>query len=61
MLVFTILFLFLAVFVLVSKRPRRPPGESTEYRIDNRVVASVLALLAISFAVLAWATGKYLL
>jgi len=61
MLVFSILFLILAVVVLMSKRPRRPPGESTEYRIDSRVIASVLALLAFSFAILAWATGKYLL
>ena len=61
MLVLSILFMLLAAFVLVSKRPRRPPEESPEYRLDNRVVASILALLAISFAVLAWITGKYLL
>ena len=60
MLVFSVLFLFLAAFVLLSNRPRRPPAESTEYRIDKRVVAAILVLLAVGFAVLAWATGRYL-
>ena len=61
MLLLSILFLLLAAFVLVSKRPRRPPEDSPEYRLDNRVVASILGLLAVSFAVLAWVTGRYLL
>lgn len=61
MLLFTLAFSVLAVLVLRSKRPLRAPQGSTEYHIDNRVVASVLAVLAVSFAVLAWSTGRYFL
>ncbi len=59
MLILTLLFAVLAVLVVVVKRPVRAPQDSAEYRIDSRVVACVLALLALSFAVLAWSTGKY--
>ncbi len=59
MLIFTIVFAVLAILVLVVKRPRRAPQGSREYRVDERVVASVLTLLAVCFAVLAWTSGKY--
>jgi len=59
MLIFALVFGVLAVYVLGTKKPVRGPGESTEYRIDNRVVGFILGLMAIGFAVLAWTTGKY--
>jgi hypothetical protein len=59
MLIFTLIFAILAIAVLFTKGPARAPYGSIEYRIDNRVVASVLMLMAIGFAVLAWSSGKY--
>jgi hypothetical protein len=55
MLVFSLLFLVGAIVLLT----RRPAGKL--YRLDNRVMAGALIVLALSFAVLAWSTGKYLL
>ena len=53
MVIFTILFAAAAVAVLTVKRPARPPWGSPEYRFDDRVVASILLLLATGFAVMA--------
>jgi hypothetical protein len=61
MLVFSVLFLVAAIALLTRRLPAESPNSSKLYRLDNRVIASVLIVLAISFAVLAWATGKYLL
>ena len=49
--------LILAIVVLRAKRPRETPNSSRLYRIDNRVVAAVLFVLALTFTVLAWITG----
>ena len=54
MLVFAFLFVALAVFVLTVKKPARPPYESPEYRWDDRVVASVLVIMAAAFALAQW-------
>ncbi len=59
MLLLAILFFVLAAVVVTVKRPRRPPENSKEYRIDNRVIASVLLLIAVCFLVLSWVTGRY--
>jgi hypothetical protein len=60
MLVFSFLFLIAAILLLTRRRSTASPNSSRLYRLDNRVMASALIVLAISFAVLAWATGKYL-
>ncbi len=54
MLLFTALFLVAAIAVLCVKRSVRPPYGSPEYKWDERVVASILALLALGFAAMAW-------
>ena len=54
MLFFAIVSFVAAVLVLTVKRPRERPFGSPEYRWDERVVASILMVLAIGFAVLAW-------
>jgi Mn2+/Fe2+ NRAMP family transporter len=54
MLVFTFVFLVSAILVLMVKKPARPPNGSPEYRWDDRVVASVLVIMAAAFAVLQW-------
>ena len=56
MVLFAVLFFLAAIFVLVVKRPGRPLSDSREYRIDTRVVATVLMLLAGLFAAAAWLT-----
>ena len=56
MLLFAIVFFLAAVLVLTVKRPVRPPQGSPEYRWDERIVASILMLLAIGFAAMAWLT-----
>ena len=61
MLLLTLFCLILAVLVLRAKRPAEVPNSSRLYRIDNRVIASVLIVLAIAFAILACASGKLLL
>jgi hypothetical protein len=53
--------LVLAILVLRAKRPGEAPNSSRLYRIDNRVVAAVLLVLAVTFTVLAWMTGKVIL
>ncbi len=53
MLIFAIALAALAVVVLKRKEASsRPPYESPEYRIDDRVVASILLLLAAGFTLL---------
>jgi len=52
--------LVLAFLVLRAKRPAEVPNSSRLYRIDNRVVAAVLAVLALTFAFLAWQSGRLL-
>ena len=54
MLLFAAIFFIASVLVLTVKRPVRPPYNSPEYRWDQRVVASILMLLAIGFAAMAW-------
>jgi hypothetical protein len=54
MLVFAFAFFALAIFVLTVKKPARPPYESPEYQWDDRVVASVLVLMAAGFALAHW-------
>ncbi len=54
MLVPALVCFVLAALVLCSKRPAKVPNSSTLYRIDNRVVASVLVILALAFLVLGW-------
>jgi hypothetical protein len=51
-IVFAVSFvcLVLAILVLTAKKPDRPPYGSPEYRGDDRVVASVLVILAALFA-----------
>ena len=41
-----------------AKRPAEQPQSSRLYRVDNRVVGTILAILAVAFAVLAYTTGK---
>lgn len=50
--------LVLAFLVWRAKRPAEVPNSSRLYRLDNRVVAAVLAVLALTFAFLAWQTGR---
>lgn len=54
MLVFTFVFLVLAILILAVKKPAEPPYGSPEYRWDDRVVASVLVIMAAGFAILHW-------
>ncbi len=58
MLLITIICVILAILVFRSKRPPEEPGSSRLYRIDNRVVGSVLLILAAVFAVLAYTSGR---
>jgi hypothetical protein len=58
MLILMLACIVLAILVLRMKRPADAPNSSRLYRVDNRVVASVLLVLAITFAVLAWTSGK---
>ncbi len=60
MLVIALLFFVLALVVLRAKRGAEVPNSSRLYRIDNRVVASVLAILGLAFALLAWSSGRLL-
>jgi hypothetical protein len=50
--------LVLALLVLRARGPGETPNSSRLYRIDNRVVAAVLTVLAFTFAFLAWQTGR---
>jgi hypothetical protein len=61
MLLLAIACLFLAVFVLRAKRPAEVPNSSRLYRIDNRVVAAILFVLAVTFTFLAWMSGRLFL
>ncbi len=60
MLVIALILLVLAGIVLRLKTPADIPNSSRLYRIDNRVVAAVLALLALVFGVLAWTSERAL-
>jgi hypothetical protein len=59
-LILALLFFVLALVVLRSRRGPEVPNSSKLYRIDNRVVASVLAILGAAFALLAWSSGRLL-
>ncbi len=59
MLLLAIVCFLLAIIVLTVKRPLRPPESSKEYRVYNRVVASVLMLVGVCFIILSWVTGRY--
>jgi hypothetical protein len=50
--------LILAILVLRAKRPAEVPNSSRLYRLDNRVVAAVLVVLALTFGFLAWKSGR---
>lgn len=52
--------LVVAFLVLRAKRPAEVPNSSRLYRLDNRVVAAILGVLALTFAVLAWQSGRLL-
>ncbi len=54
MLIPALICFVLAILVLRAKRPAEVPNSSGLYRIDNRVVASVLVILALTFVVLGW-------
>jgi hypothetical protein len=58
MLILMLVCIVLAILVLRMKRPADAPNSSRLYRVDNRVVASVLLVLAITFAVLVWKSGR---
>jgi asparagine N-glycosylation enzyme membrane subunit Stt3 len=60
MAVLSLACLVLAFLVLRAKRPAEVPNSSRLYRLDNRVVAGVLAVLALTFAFLAWQSGRLL-
>lgn len=49
-----------AIFVFRCKRPAESPNSSRLYRVDNRVVGSLLLILALAFAVLAYTSGRLL-
>ena len=61
MLILSLICLILAVLVLRAKRPAETPNSSRLYRVDNRVVAAILTILALTFAFLAWHSGRPLL
>jgi hypothetical protein len=52
--------LVLAGLVLRARRPAEIPNSSRLYRVDNRVVAAILVVLALTFAFLAWKSGRLL-
>jgi hypothetical protein len=58
MLILALVCVILAILVLRVRRPGEAPNSSRLYRIDSRVVASVLVVLAITFIVLAYTSGK---
>lgn len=58
MLIAMLACLVLAILVLRMKKPADLPNSSRLYRVDNRVVSAVLLVLAITFAVLAWTSGR---
>lgn len=60
MLLITLACAVLSVLAFRAKRPPGAPKSSNLYRVDNRVVGSILAILAIAFAVLAYTFGKLL-
>lgn len=51
---FALICFLAAILVTIVRRPDRPPYGSPEYRWDDRVVASILMLLALLFAAAAW-------
>ncbi|HEX8984300.1 MAG TPA: hypothetical protein VF767_02675 [Bryobacteraceae bacterium] len=61
MLLVAALCLLLAVLLMRYRRTPAQPNSSRLYRVDNRVIASVLLILAAAFAALALATGRLLL
>jgi hypothetical protein len=58
MVILSALCLVLAFLALRAKRPPDAPNASRLYRVDNRVVATVLVILALTFAFLAWGSGR---
>ena len=61
MLVLALACIVLAILVFRLKRPAETPNSSRLYRVDNRVVAAILMVLAITFGVLAWTSGRLFL
>ena len=60
MAVLSLVCLILAFLVLRARRPAEVPNSSRLYRVDNRVVAAILTVLAFTFAFLAWQSGRLL-
>ena len=60
MVVLAVACLVLAFLVLRAKRPADAPNSSRLYRVDNRVVAAILVILALTFAFQAWQSGRLL-
>lgn len=58
MAIVAVVCLVLALLVWRAKRPAEVPNSSRLYRVDNRVVATVLLILALTFALLAWRSGR---
>jgi formate-dependent nitrite reductase membrane component NrfD len=58
MVILAVVCLVLAVLVLRARRPPEAPNSSRLYRVDNRVVATVLFVLAVTFVLLAWKSGR---
>jgi len=52
--------LVLAFLAWRAKRPADAPNSSRLYRLDNRVVAAILTVLALTFAFLVWQSGRLL-
>jgi hypothetical protein len=61
MLILALACIVLAILVFRMKRPPETPNSSRLYRVDNRVVAAILMVLAITFGVLAWTSGRLFL
>jgi hypothetical protein len=61
MLIPALACIVLAILVLRMKKPAEAPNSSRLYRVDNRVVAAILMVLAITFGVLAWTSGRLFL
>jgi threonine/homoserine/homoserine lactone efflux protein len=58
MLLVSLAFVLLAILVFRYKRPAEAANSSRLYRVDNRVIGSILVILALTFAVLAYTSGR---
>lgn len=58
MLIVALACFVLAVLLWRAKWPAEEPNNSRLYRIDNRVAAFLLVVLAVTFVVLAWTSRR---